>query len=108
MLFILKFAFCIFQISSAEMIYGLASQFSFFIAQKIIRISLCKLGRLLLLLVRMHAISIKSISCDQRNSIKLALFTLRGLPETNSFLSPASLEAAESAEKEKVYFRGKV
>jgi hypothetical protein len=32
--------------------------------------------------------------------------SLRTLREAKAFLSPASLEAAESAEKEKIYFQG--
>jgi len=35
-----------------------------------------------------------------------ALRTLQALRETKAFLSPPSLEAAEIAEKEKIYFRG--
>jgi hypothetical protein len=40
-------------------------------------------------------------------AIKLALHTRRVLPITQNFLSPASLEAAENAEKEKGYLESK-
>jgi len=39
--------------------------------------------------------------------IKLVLHTRRVLPITQNFLSPASLEAAENAEKEKGYLESK-